>query len=177
MPDDNNILDSVTRAGLKAHEWLGKNTGFTNALTGAGIGGLLSGGASFLSRSSDGESPSERRRRILRDALVGSTFGAGVGYALPTAVEAFATAGPPKSEADKSLDKLHQQFKPDTLLGGWSGSALGGTTMLAGNRLLALRAAAKDHMREIGAQAAKWRAGWSEARRAFEAWQNNNPYA
>lgn len=144
-----------------------------NASIGAGAGALLAGSASAMSHGSAGESPGERRRRILRDALVGGTFGAGAGVALPASAEAFNTASPPESHLDKKVEDLAGQFHPDKTLGGLSGAGLLGGATYARNWWNRGQATLADFKTNLAAKADSWKSQWEAANMANQKFLND----
>lgn len=78
-------------------QWAGKNPRVVNSLL-AGLGGAaVTGGLTAMSKRDD-ETPAERRKRILRNALLGSVAGAGAYGLGDYAYGQFATADPGPSD-------------------------------------------------------------------------------
>ena len=69
-----------------------------HAILGGGIGGLAFGGMSAAQGGED--DPAKRKKRIIRDALIGTVGGAAVGGALPLGVAAINTPPPPAAPPD-----------------------------------------------------------------------------
>lgn len=140
------------------------------ALAGAGLGGLLAGSTSLMSGRSSGETGGDRRRRILRDALVGSAFGAGAGYALPTAFGAFQTAQDPPTKLDKQVEALSKEFKGDRFLGSPAGAVSAGSLAPIISRWRRGAAANAAHASNIRSEASNWQSNWLNSRSKFEDW-------
>lgn len=98
-------------------------------LTGAGIGGAggatLAGLASASVRDQD-ETPAQRRRRILRNALAGGTMGAGLGATIPALMDTIGSAAPPPTKGQRAGAALAGEWGDDKPLGGFLGHLLGG---------------------------------------------------
>lgn len=92
-----------------------------NALLGAGTGAAVTGLTSAAQKSPKSETSSERRRRILRNALAGGVFGGGAGYLLPKALDVMRSAAPPNTEAADTADEWGKAFAPGTAAGGMYG--------------------------------------------------------
>lgn len=69
-----------------------------HAILGGGIGGLAFGGMSAAQGGED--DPAKRKKRIIRDALIGTVGGAAVGGALPLGVAAVNAPPPPDAPPD-----------------------------------------------------------------------------
>ena len=94
-------IDDETKQRLMSHVLM-------PALAGGAGTGLLS---AYLSRNSgpDDESPMDRRRRIMRNAMIGTTLGGVAGAALPTGIEMLAKpylGGPSDSTGGRIGDSL-----------------------------------------------------------------------
>ncbi len=84
------------------------------ALIGGGTGALLTGGAAAASNQRLGESPSERRNRIIKEALTGGGVGALAGAAVPTGAKLLNNMLPPATETGKRISELKNTFAPGT---------------------------------------------------------------
>jgi hypothetical protein len=96
---------------------------------GGGLGGVLGGGAAYLSPKKRGESKSQRRSRIMRQAMLGTGLGAIGGAAIPAS--GILAAGPndhqggnPSIDEVNKLKNLDEQHEDTMLPGaGWLAKA------------------------------------------------------
>jgi hypothetical protein len=95
------------------------------SLIGGAAGAALAGGASWQN-SEDGDTPALRRRRILRDALMGGVLGAGAGAALPAFGDIAKQLAPPPTAEQSTAARIANIFADDKPLGGLTGTTLGG---------------------------------------------------
>lgn len=95
------------------------------SLIGGTAGAALAGTASWQNKE-DNDTPAARRRRILRDALMGGALGAGAGAALPAFGEIANIMAPPKTEDQVAADRFANVFAPGKAMGGITGTVAGG---------------------------------------------------
>jgi hypothetical protein len=95
--DIRNVLGNTVRGGsggqlslsldsLRNADWDAMNPwskSLASGVLGGGLGGLVGGGAAYLSPKKRGESKSQRRSRIMRQAMLGTGLGAVGGAAIP----------------------------------------------------------------------------------------------
>lgn len=84
------------------------------ALIGGGTGALLTGGAAAASGERLGETPAERRMRVIKEALTGGGVGAIAGAAVPTGAKLLRDMLPPATEAGKRISELKNTFAAGT---------------------------------------------------------------
>ncbi len=110
------------------------NPGINKYLIGALAGGLGAGGLSALTsahgKERPGESPEERRNRIIRNALGMGAGGAAVGAGIPLMLDSIATAAPTRSPAEEAALNIPREGAAAV------GAALGGITTPGGSGLL-----------------------------------------
>lgn len=186
------LTDSIKRAN-----WLDTlmNPAIRNALLGAGTGAAVTGLTSAAQKSPKSETSSERRRRILRNALAGGVFGGGAGYLLPKALDVMRNAAPPNTEAADTADEWGKAFAPDTAAGGMYGrmAGVGGAYGLSrgiahGRETKFIKGQAGDffnrlnkHFDELGAKATAEAKAWAASKApdavAYKAMAKTDPAA
>jgi len=93
-----------------------------------GLGGAALSGITTAAMDNEG-TPAERRRRILRNALMGGVMGGAAGASLPAISDALSQAAPPLTQAQRAANHVASVFDDGKPLGGLFGHMLmGGTT-------------------------------------------------
>lgn len=93
---------------------------------GAGLGALLTGGTSAMAPTGGTETPAERRRRVLRNTLLGAVAGGGIGAAFPAAASLLSNSGAPRTAAFDAGEEAQGIFASGQPASSWYGRLMMG---------------------------------------------------
>jgi len=110
-----------------------------------GLGGATLSGLTTAAMDSEG-TPAERRKRILRNALMGGVMGGAAGASLPAISDALSQAAPPLTQAQRAANHVASVFDDGKPLGGLFGNILGGGTVAGVTGLARSHGATTDIM-------------------------------
>ena len=157
-----NWVDDLVKMKDQAGAAISANPTAYGAGIGGVAGGLLAGGTSMATKSPQGENPADRRRRILRNALMGTALGAGAGASassLPDIINNFMPARTPEGEAN---ERVQQAFGPGSFMHGMKSRLLMGAGYLGLNQkyhdakdTASIKGKAGDWLRQFGEASGK----------------------